>query len=186
MDDKERYAQAAWRSAARCWATPGSTRPMPARPPFNAEFQDFITRYAWGEIWTRPHFDERTRRILVIGTMMALGKWEEFRMHVRAALVEGGFTADDIKEIILQQAIYCGVPAANHAFKEAASVMAELAKCQGGVSRHDARTLMPSMTKCEPKSYAYPPPCSRKACGVMPVCLRKKRAKCEGSEKLRS
>jgi 4-carboxymuconolactone decarboxylase len=92
---------------------------------FNAEFQDIITRYAWGEIWTRPHFDERTRRILVIGTMLALDKWDEFRMHVRAAVVEGGFSEDDIKEIILQQAIYCGVPAANHAFKEAAAVIAE-------------------------------------------------------------
>lgn len=95
---------------------------------FNAEFQDLITRYAWAEIWTRPHYDERTRRVLVIGTMLALDKWDEFRMHVRAALTEGGFTADDIKEIILQQAIYCGVPAANHAFKEAASVMAEIGR----------------------------------------------------------
>ena len=93
---------------------------------FNAEFQDFITRAAWGEIWTRPHYDERTRRILVIGTMLALDKWDEFRMHVRAALTEGGFTPDDIKEIILQQAIYCGVPAANHAFKEAADVIGDV------------------------------------------------------------
>jgi 4-carboxymuconolactone decarboxylase len=94
----------------------------------NEEFQDLITRYAWGEIWTRPHFDERTRRILVIGTMIALDKWEEFRLHVRVALTEGGFSPDDIKEVILQQAIYCGVPAANHAFKEAAEVIAETAK----------------------------------------------------------
>ncbi|WP_458760408.1 carboxymuconolactone decarboxylase family protein [Afipia sp. TerB] len=93
---------------------------------FNADFLDLITRYAWGEIWTRPHFDERTRRVLVIGTMMALGQWDEFRMHVRAALNEGGFTPEDIKEILLQQAIYCGVPAANHAFKEAAAVLQEL------------------------------------------------------------
>lgn len=93
---------------------------------FNADFLDLITRYAWGEIWTRPHFDERTRRVLVIGTMVALGHWDEFRMHVRAALTEGGFTPDDIKEILLQQAIYCGVPAANHATKEAAGVMREL------------------------------------------------------------
>ena len=92
---------------------------------FNGEFQDLITRYAWGEIWTRPHLDERTRRILVIGTMLALDKWDEFRMHVRAAIVEGGFSEDDIKEIILQQAIYCGVSAANHAFKEAAAAIAE-------------------------------------------------------------
>jgi 4-carboxymuconolactone decarboxylase len=94
---------------------------------FNEEFQDLITRYAWGEIWTRSHFDERTRRILVIGSMIALAQWDEFRMHVRAALVEGGFSADDIKEIVLQQAIYCGLPAANHAFKEAADVIAEVA-----------------------------------------------------------
>lgn len=93
---------------------------------FNADFLDLISRYAWGEIWTRPHFDERTRRVLVIGTMMALGHWDEFRMHVRAALNEGGFTPDDIKEILLQQAIYCGVPAANHATKEAAAIIQEL------------------------------------------------------------
>ena len=98
------------------------------KTPFNSEFQDFITRYAWGEVWTREHLDERTRRVLVIGTMLALDKWEESRMHVRAALAEGGFSPDDIKEIILQQAIYCGVPAANHAFKEAGAIIAELAK----------------------------------------------------------
>jgi 4-carboxymuconolactone decarboxylase len=93
---------------------------------FNADFQDMITRYAWGEIWTRPHFDDRTRRVLVIGTLVALGSWDEFRLHVRAALVEGGFTLDDISEILLQQAIYCGVPAANHAVKEASAIVEEL------------------------------------------------------------
>src|ERR1700709_2190616 len=96
------------------------------RNSFNTEFQDLITRQAWGEIWTRPHFDHRTRRVLVIGTMVALGQWDEFRLHVRAALSEGGFTPDDIKEILLQQAIYCGVPAANHAVKEASAIVAEL------------------------------------------------------------
>ena len=70
------------------------------RNAFNTDFQDLITRYAWGDIWTRPHFDHRTRRVLVIGTMVALGQWDEFRLHVRAALAEGGFTPDDIKEII--------------------------------------------------------------------------------------
>ena len=93
---------------------------------FNAEFQDMITRYAWGEIWTRPHFDERTRRVLVIGTLLALGSWDEFRLHVRAALAEGGFTPDDIKEIVLQQTIYCGVPAANHAVRETSAIVEEL------------------------------------------------------------
>jgi len=70
-------------------------------------------------------------RVLVIGTMVALGQWDEFRLHVRAALAEGGFTPDDIKEILLQQAIYCGVPAANHAVKEANAIIAELGLLKG-------------------------------------------------------
>jgi 4-carboxymuconolactone decarboxylase len=82
-----------------------------------AEFQDLITRYAWGEIWTRPGLDVRTRRVLVLGTLVALGRFDEFRMHARAALNEGGFSENDLKEIVLQQAIYCGVPAANTAFE---------------------------------------------------------------------
>ena len=82
-----------------------------------AEFQDLITRYAWGEIWTRPGLDIRTRRVLVLGTLIALGRFEEFRMHARAAVNEGGFSESDLKEIVLQQAIYCGVPAANTAFE---------------------------------------------------------------------
>ena len=127
MDEKERFEKGMARRRkvlGNAWVDKANA----GKTPFNSEFQDFITRYAWGEVWTRPHYDERTRRVLVIGTMLALDKWAEFRMHVRAALVEGGFTADDIKEIIMQQAIYCGVPAANHAFKEAAEVIAEIAK----------------------------------------------------------
>src|ERR1700741_2166245 len=96
------------------------------RNAFNTDFQDMITRYAWGEIWTRPHFDDRTRRGVGGGTMVALGQWDEFLLHVRAALAEGAFTPADIKEILLQQAIYCGVPAANHAVKEASAVLDEL------------------------------------------------------------
>ena len=98
---------------------------------FNADFIDLITRHAWADIWTRPHFDERIRRVLVIGTLLALCQWDEFRLHVRAALTEGGFTPDDIKEIILQQAIYCGVPAANHAVKEASAIIGELGLLKG-------------------------------------------------------
>lgn len=129
MDDKERYELGMARRRkvlGNAWVDRANAK----KNSFNEEFQDFITRAAWGEIWTRPHYDERTRRILVIGTMLALDKWEEFRMHVRAALTEGGFTANDIKEIILQQAIYCGVPAANHAFKEAADVISEVTKAK--------------------------------------------------------
>jgi 4-carboxymuconolactone decarboxylase len=127
VDEKERYEKG-MAQRRKVLGNEWVDRANAKKTPFNAEFQDFITRAAWGEVWTRPHFNERTRRILVIGTMLALDKWEEFRMHVRAALTEGGFSPDDIKEIILQQAIYCGVPAANHAFKEAAEVIAELAK----------------------------------------------------------
>ena len=123
MDDKERYRRGMTvrrKVLGDAWVDRAETR----KTAFTEEFQDFITRCAWGEVWTRPHFDERTRRILVIGTMMAIGRWEEFQLHVRAALTEGGFSADDVKEIILQQAIYCGVPAGNHAFKLAAEIVA--------------------------------------------------------------
>ena len=127
MDDQQRRDQGMGQRRkvlGNAWVD----KSIAGKTPFNAEFQDFITRYAWGEVWTRPHYDERTRRVLVIGTMIALDKWDEFKMHVRAALVEGGFCADDIKEIILQQAIYCGVPAANHAFKLAGEIITELKK----------------------------------------------------------
>jgi len=125
MDEKDRYDKG-MAQRRKVLGNAWVDRATAGKTPLNAEFQEFITRAAWGEIWTRPHYDERTRRILVIGTMLALDKWDEFRMHVRAALAEGGFSQDDIKEIIMQQAIYCGVPAANHAFKEAAAVIAEL------------------------------------------------------------
>jgi 4-carboxymuconolactone decarboxylase len=127
MDEKERHERG-MTQRRKVLGNEWVDRANAKKTPFTAEFQDFITRAAWGEVWTRPHFDERTRRILVTGTMIALGQWDEFRLHVRAALVEGGFTPDDIKEIILQQSIYCGVPAANHAFKEAAEVIAEVGK----------------------------------------------------------
>ena len=96
--------------------------------PLTAEFQSLITRYAWGEIWSRPGLDVRTRRILVIGTLVALNHWEELAMHVRAALSSGDLSPEDVKEIVLQQAIYCGVPASNTAFR----VVAELVASGGG------------------------------------------------------
>jgi len=127
MDDKQRY-DAGMKVRRKVLGNAWVDRSNAGRTSFNEEFQDFITRCAWGEVWTRPHYDERTRRVLVIGTMLALDKWDEFKMHTRAALTEGGFSGDDIKEIILQQAIYCGVPAANHAFKLAGEILAELGK----------------------------------------------------------
>jgi 4-carboxymuconolactone decarboxylase len=127
MDEKERHKlgeEARRRVLGNEWVDRSASN----RNAFNGEWLDFITRCAWGEVWTRPHFDDRTRRVLVIGTMMAIGRWEEFRMHVRSALTQGGFTADDIKEIILQQANYCGVPVGNHAFKVAEEVLREIGK----------------------------------------------------------
>lgn len=88
-----------------------------------ADFQDLITRYAWSEIWTRPGLDERSRRILVLGTLVALGRSDEFRMHARAALAGGALTLDEVKEVVLQQAVYCGVPAANRAFEDLRSLV---------------------------------------------------------------
>jgi 4-carboxymuconolactone decarboxylase len=90
---------------------------------FTADFQDLITRYAWGEIWTRPGLDRRTRSCITLTALVALGKLEELEMHVRAAL-RNGLTQDEIKEVLLQSAIYCGVPAANSAFAVAQSVLA--------------------------------------------------------------
>jgi len=95
-----------------------------AADPLTAEFQDLITRYAWGEIWTRPGLDHPTRRILVLGTLVALGRWEEFRLHAKAAVTEGALTVDAIKEIVLQQAIYCGVPVANTALEHLRQALA--------------------------------------------------------------
>ena len=95
------------------------------RNAFNSDFQDLITRYAWGEIWTRPALDRRTRSLLTLAMMVALNRSEEFRMHVRAA-VQNGVTQDEIKEVLLQAAIYCGVPAANAAFRDAEEIFQEM------------------------------------------------------------
>jgi 4-carboxymuconolactone decarboxylase len=91
---------------------------------FTADFQDLITRYAWGEIWTRPGLDRKTRSCITLTALVALGKLEELEMHVRAAL-RNGLTHDEIKEVLLQSAIYCGVPAANSAFAVAQRVLAD-------------------------------------------------------------
>jgi 4-carboxymuconolactone decarboxylase len=92
--------------------------------PFTAEFQDLITRYAWGEIWSRPGLDRRTRSCVTLAMLVALGRDEELAMHVRAAR-RNGVTTDELKEVLLQTAIYCGVPAANSAFAIAQRVLEE-------------------------------------------------------------
>ena len=96
--------------------------------PFNAEFQELLTRYAWDEIWNRPGLSHKTRRMIVVAQTAALGRWEEFALHVRAALQSGDLDTDDLKEVLLQTAVYCGVPTANHAFKEARGVIDALGK----------------------------------------------------------
>lgn len=90
--------------------------------PFNADFQELITRYAWGSVWTRPGLDRRTRSVATLTALLALGHWEEFAMHVRAALTNG-LTTEEVAEVILQSAVYCGVPVANHGFAVAKEVL---------------------------------------------------------------
>ncbi|PZU56982.1 MAG: 3-oxoadipate enol-lactonase [Sphingobium sp.] len=96
------------------------------RTPFTADFQAMITRIAWHEIWSRPGLDDRTRRLLVLAITVSLGRWEEFALHVRAGLTRGGFTRDELREVLMQTAIYAGVPAANTGFAEAQKIMAEI------------------------------------------------------------
>jgi 4-carboxymuconolactone decarboxylase len=91
---------------------------------FTADFQDLITRYAWGEVWTRSGLDRRTRSAITLTALIALGHFDELPMHLRAAR-RNGLSDDEIKEVLLQSAIYCGVPAANHAFAVASEVLAE-------------------------------------------------------------
>ena len=92
---------------------------------FNRDFQNFITRTAWGDVWLRPGLDRKTRSVIVLSVTIALRHWDEFRLHVRAAF-NNGMTRDEMKEVILQCAIYAGVPAANHAYKEALDVFAAM------------------------------------------------------------
>jgi 4-carboxymuconolactone decarboxylase len=94
---------------------------------FTADFQNLITRYAWGEIWARPGLDRRTRSCITLTALIALGRESELEMHVRAAL-RNGVTADEIKEVLLHSAVYCGVPAANGAFAIAQRVLDEAGK----------------------------------------------------------
>jgi alkylhydroperoxidase/carboxymuconolactone decarboxylase family protein YurZ len=94
---------------------------------FTRDFQELITRYAWGSVWTRPGLDHRTRRLLVLAVTAALGRWEEFRLHLRAALAHG-LEACDVKETLLQVAVYAGVPVANTAFQIAKEEMERAAK----------------------------------------------------------
>jgi len=124
MDDAKRY-QRGMKIRRAVLGDEHVDRAVAATNAFNREFQDYITRNAWGEIWTRPGLPLHTRSLLTLAMMIALNRGEEFRMHVRAAF-NNGVTRDEIKEVLLQSAIYCGVPAANSAFHIADEVLKEI------------------------------------------------------------
>ena len=94
------------------------------RDSFTEEFQDLVTRHAWGEIWTRPGMPRRTRSLITLAMLIALNREGEIRLHLRGA-INNGVTREEIKELFLQAAVYCGVPAANSAFRAAEEVFAE-------------------------------------------------------------
>jgi 4-carboxymuconolactone decarboxylase len=124
MDEQDRYDQGmAVRRAVLGDAHVDRT--LQRRNAFNEEYQDLITRYAWGEIWTRPGLPRHTRSLLTLALMVALNRGDEFRMHVRAAL-GNGVTREEIREVLLHCAIYAGVPAANSAFHMAEAVLDEI------------------------------------------------------------
>jgi 4-carboxymuconolactone decarboxylase len=124
MDETERF-EAGMKVRKQVLGEAHVERSLATRTAFNEEFQELITRYAWGEIWTRPGLPQDTRRFLVLGITAGMSRWEEFRLHLRAAL-EGGIPPEQIKEVLLQIAVYAGVPAANTGFHIASEIMAEL------------------------------------------------------------
>ena len=121
MDERTRYEQG-MKVRREVLGDAHVDRSLQNRDAFNEEFQDLITRYAWGEIWSRPGLPRKTRSMITLAMMVALNRGEELRMHLRAAL-NNGVTAEEIREVLLQTAIYCGVPAANHAFQVAQEVI---------------------------------------------------------------
>ena len=124
MDDTKRYQQGI-KIRRAVLGDEHVDRAIATTTDFNRDFQDFITRNAWGEIWARPGLPRHTRSLLTLAMMIALNRDEEFRMHVKAAF-NNGVTSDQIKEVLLQSAIYCGVPAANSALHIAADVFKEM------------------------------------------------------------
>ena len=124
MDDRDRY-EAGMKVRRAVLGDAHVDRSLTKRTEFNNEFQDLITRYAWGEIWTRPGLPRHTRSLLTVGLMVALNRSDEFKLHVRAAF-NNGVTRDEIREVILHCAIYAGVPAANSAFHLAEEVLAQM------------------------------------------------------------
>jgi 4-carboxymuconolactone decarboxylase len=123
MDDRQRYEQG-MKVRRAVLGDAHVDASLKNRNEFNEAFQDLITRYAWGEIWTRPGLPKQTRSMITLAMMVALNHADELQMHIRAAL-NNGVTRDEIREVLLQTAIYCGVPAANAAFHLAQEVFAQ-------------------------------------------------------------
>ena len=126
MDERQRYEQG-MKVRRAVLGDAHVDASLKNRNEFNEEFQDLITRYAWGEIWTRPGLPRQTRSMLTLAMMVALNRPDELRMHLRAAL-NNGVTREEIREVLLQTAIYCGVPAANSAFHLAQEVLEQQQK----------------------------------------------------------
>lgn len=124
MDDQQRY-EAGMQVRRAVLGDAHVDRTLHNRTPFNEEFQEFITRYAWDDIWTRPGLPRHTRSLITLAMLVALNREDEFRLHVRAAL-NNGVSRAEIKEVLMQSGIYCGLPAANAAFHAAEKVFAEL------------------------------------------------------------
>jgi 4-carboxymuconolactone decarboxylase len=123
MDERQRYEQG-MKVRREVLGNAHVDKSVQDRNEFNEAFQDLITRYAWGEIWSRPGLSRQTRSMITLAMMVALNRGDEFRMHVRAAL-NNGVTREEIREVLLQTAIYCGVPAANNAFHIAEEVISQ-------------------------------------------------------------
>lgn len=123
MDERERY-EAGMRMRRSLLGDEHVDRAEKAKSEFDRDFQDLIARYAWGEIWSRPGLPRHTRSLLTIGLMVALNREKELRLHLRAAK-SNGVTAEEIGEVLLHCAIYCGVPAANAAFHAAKEILSE-------------------------------------------------------------
>jgi len=124
MDERERFEQGL-KIRRAVLGDAHVEKSLQEKHAFSADFQELLTRYAWGEIWARPGLPQQTRSLLTLSMLVALNRGDEFRLHLRAAL-RNGVTRDAIKEVLLQTAIYCGIPAANTAFHLAAEVFREL------------------------------------------------------------
>jgi 4-carboxymuconolactone decarboxylase len=124
MDERDRYDQGMGVRRA-VLGDAHVDRTLTHRSDFNGEFQEFITRYAWGEIWSRPGLPRHTRSLVTIAMLVALGREDELKMHLRASF-NNGVTRDELKELLMQCALYCGLPAANAAIHLAEQVFVEL------------------------------------------------------------